>query len=309
MPGRLAEPASVVGVTRRETWRRALRRWLTISVGVVALSGCAAELKRVPADWENPGHRLVGERLSPLLQAAGREPETCEVFFLETEHLDAASLGNCTFAFTTGLAETRDATLITGVAAHEVAHEALRHSEKGEAVVTTIRIAQEAARASSGWGALVALAIIPFAMVALPAYARAHEAAADTKAVEILRAAHDPDPAGTMIYTLETLSARERLTGGGLLGSHPDTTRRLGALRALQEPRLEPPAQEQAAPPLAVALPKTSHTAQAIEIRRRPPDPRADWSERYKKMVAGAEMQANEAETRGAVGGDVQLPQ
>jgi len=119
MPGGVGEQAPAAGEARRKTRLEQCGtgvsgsisackfRWLAIAVSVVVLTGCAAQIRTVPPDWENPSHRLVGEELLPLLQAAGRDPDTCEVLFFETEHLNAASLGKCTFGFTTGLADTQ----------------------------------------------------------------------------------------------------------------------------------------------------------------------------------------------------------
>jgi Zn-dependent protease with chaperone function len=230
----------------------------------------------------------------PLLQAAGRDPQACGVIFFETEHLNAVSLGNCTFGFTTGLAATNDRVLITGVAAHEVAHEALRHAEKAEVAVTTVRVAQGAARAVPGWGALVALAIIPVAMVILPAYSRSLEAAADEKALEILQTEGDADPAGTMVHTFEVLLAREGPTGGEILDTHPHTTGRLEAMRG-REAR-EPQQQVAAILPREPAKLKLFRKIYVPELLP-PPDPRVAWSERYKRMMATAEAQAKEADT------------
>ncbi|MBI3767859.1 MAG: M48 family metalloprotease [Deltaproteobacteria bacterium] len=79
-------------------------------------------------------------------------------------------------------------------------------------------------------------------MVVLPAYSRSQEADADEKAIEILRAEGDADPAGTMAHTFEVLLTREGAKGGGLVDTHPNMTERLEAMRTLQarQPRTEP---------------------------------------------------------------------
>jgi Zn-dependent protease with chaperone function len=277
--------------------KRTLSRWLTISVSAAALAGCAVPIRTIPPDWGNPGQRLVGEELMPLLQAAGREPQACGVVFLETEHLNAVSLGNCTFGFTTGLAATNDRVLITGVAAHEVAHEALRHAEKAEVAATTVRVAEEIARDIGGWGAIASLGITLVSMVVMPAYSRSLEAAADAKALEILQAEGKADPAGTMVHTFEMLLAREGPIGGEILDTHPHTNARLKAMRA-REAR-EPQQQAAAIPPREPATPELFRKIYVPEVLP-PPDPRATWSERYKRIVATAEAQAKEPETREA---------
>ena len=95
---------------------------------------------------------------------------------------------------------------------------------------------------------------------------------------------------GTMIYTLQTLAAREGVTEDGILATHPAITRRVEELRALQEPCFEPLSQVAAAPPVT-RLPKTLSPQRLTRVII-PPDPRADWSERYKRMGASADSQA-----------------
>jgi hypothetical protein len=268
-----------------------------LCVGVLAFTGCAPELKRVAPDWENPGQRLVGEELTPLLQAAGRDPGTCEVFFLETPHLNAADFGNCTFGFTTGFADTQDAALIEGVVAHEVAHEVLSHPEKQELAAGTMQGIAKGLAQAPGWGPVAALGVLAVSMVILPSYARVHEADADAKALELLQAAGDPDPPGTMAHAFEVLLAREGAQGGGILDTHPHTTKRLATMRELQA--REPPIDRTrlAATPNATTAPASSTPPLGQAVSRKvyvlepstPPDPRADWSQRYKRMVAPAE--------------------
>ncbi len=263
---------------------------LLASLSVLAfISGCAIQNRRMPPDWENRGERLVGAQLAPLLQAAGRDPAACELVFLETEKLNAASEGQCRFAVTKGLAATEDRTLIEGIAAHEVAHEILGHADKRALAIGTVRVLGEALSQAPGWGPVAGVAVLAVGMVALPAYSRAQETEADSKALEILQARGSSDPAGTMAYAFETLLTREGATGGGLLSSHPAMTARLDALRPLRshEPCTGPAPEEPSGDPPLFAVPITTDRF-GFRPGARPPDPRADWSPRYKRMAASA---------------------
>jgi hypothetical protein len=222
-----------------------LPRRIIMCVAALVISGCAETTKTIRPNWQNPGHRLVAQQLVPLLRAGGRDQNVCKVFFIETENLNAVSLGECTFGFTTGLADTGDAKLIVGVAAHEVAHDVLGHADKRKAAIATEQLIRTGVSLIPGVGGLIASsAILVAGMLALPAYSRSQEAEADDKAVEILLAAGDADAAGTMIHAFRVLLARHGAKGGGLLDTHPGTEDRLEAMRKrqLQQPAIEAPA-------------------------------------------------------------------
>jgi hypothetical protein len=190
-----------------------------------------------------------------------------------------------------------------------VAHEVLSHPEKQELAAATAEGIEKGLFQAPGWGPVAALGVLAVSMVILPTYARVHEAEADAKALELLQAAGDPDPPGTMAHAFEVLLARVG-AGGGILDTHPHTTERLATMRELQA--REPPidrsrlaathnantAPASPSPPLGLAV---SHKPWTLEPGA-PPDPRADWSERYKRMVATAEAKADGNETTETTG-------
>jgi Zn-dependent protease with chaperone function len=156
---------------------------------IVALTGCTIQTKVVRPDWQNPDHLRVGSQVVSLLRSVDRDPRQCKVSFVETEKLNAVSLGNCTFGFTTGLISTGDERLIRGVAAHEVAHEVLGHAGKRKAAAASEQAIRTALSFIPSVRGLVATsAVLVAGMLALPAYSRSQEAEADEKAVEILQA-------------------------------------------------------------------------------------------------------------------------
>ena len=211
-------------------WRR-----FVLSLSILALAGCAsqtaAQTKVVKPDWQNPTHKKVAEQIVPLLKSAGRSPGNCQIFFIDSQKLNAMSLGECKFGFTTGLINTGDERLIRGVAAHEIGHEVLGHADKRKTAIAAEQMTRTALSFIPGVGGLIASsAVLVTGMLALPAYSRSQETDADNEAVEILSKANDPDPAGTMAYSFRFLLKSSGATGGGLLDSHPDTRERLEAM-------------------------------------------------------------------------------
>jgi Zn-dependent protease with chaperone function len=217
-------------------------RWFILYLSILALAGCAAqtaaETKVVKPDWQNPAHKKFSEQIGPLLRSAGRSPEKCQVFFIDSQELNAMSLGDCRFGFTTGLINTSDERLIRGVAAHEIGHEVLGHADKRKTAFAAEQITRTALSFIPGVGGLIASsAALVTGQLALPAYSRSQETDADNKAVEILSKANDPDPAGTMAYSFRYLLKAAGATGGGLLDSHPNTRERLDAMVKLENNR------------------------------------------------------------------------
>ena len=166
-----------------------------------------------------------------ICKSAGRSPGNCQIFFIDSQKLNAMSLGECRFGFTTGLINTGDERLIRGVAAHEIGHEVLGHADKRKMAIAAEQLTRTALSFIPGLGGLIASnAVLVTDMLALPAYSRSQETDADSKAVDILSKANDPDPAGTMAYSFRFLLKSSGATGGGLLDSHPNTRERLEAM-------------------------------------------------------------------------------
>jgi Zn-dependent protease with chaperone function len=213
-------------------------RQLILYLCILSLVGCAAQTTAqtnvVKPDWQNPAHKKVIEQIVPLLQSAGRSPGNCQVLFIDSQKLNAVSMGECKFGFTTGLINTGDERLIRGVAAHEISHEVLGHADKRKTAIAAEQLTSTALSFIPGVGGLIAShAVLLTGMLALPAYSRSQETDADNKAVEILSKAKDPDPAGTMAYSFRFLFKSSGATGGGLLDSHPNTKDRLEAMEKL----------------------------------------------------------------------------
>src|SRR5881397_2716441 len=110
-----------------------MRMWAALAgtvVAIVAASGCAsrqqAQLQEtirkaakapvVEADGDVPAV------FRDLAQSAGLDPRTVYVAFNKSDSLNAAAVGNHHFFVTRGVVATGDRCLLTGLAAHEIAH-------------------------------------------------------------------------------------------------------------------------------------------------------------------------------------------
>jgi predicted Zn-dependent protease len=118
---------------------------------------------------------------------------------------------------------------LRGVLAHEIAHEDLGHPARAQVVGAGVNI-----------GVALLEQLIPGSSSLTPIagtlitnnYTRPLEIQADRHAVTLLRrAGYSKD---TMTRTLEWLMQRNGDSGGGFLSSHPATSERIQALRALR---------------------------------------------------------------------------
>jgi predicted Zn-dependent protease len=152
-----------------------------------------------------------------------------QVSIVDDQELNAASAGNGQFYVTNGLMNQATDEQLRGVLAHEIAHQDLGHPMKAQVL-----------GAGLGLGAALLEKIFPGSSAVAPIagtiiagkYTRPMELAADRHAVILLRRAGYPKE--TMIDTLTWLMRRNGDSGGGLLASHPATSERIQALRAVR---------------------------------------------------------------------------
>lgn len=167
----------------------------------------------------------------PLLRASNHQIPASQirVSILDDTAINAASSGNGQYYVTTGLLNRATDGQLRGVLAHEIAHEDLGHPVKAQVVGT-------------GVGLGVALleqvfpgtsALTPIAGTAIAgSYTRPLELRADRHAVTLLRRAGYANE--TMTDTLAWLLRLNGEQGGGILSTHPATSERIQALRALK---------------------------------------------------------------------------
>jgi Zn-dependent protease with chaperone function len=177
------------------------------------------------------GHaeRLKGV-LVPLLQVMDHPIplKNVKVGVMDDPQINAASAGNGEFYVTTGLLEKSNDQQLTGVLAHEVAHDDLGHVAKAQRLGAGLNI-----------GVVLLDAIFPGSGNITPiagalvsrAYSRKEEYAADKHGAELLeRSGYSKQ---VMIDTLTWLiqtSGPDK--GGGFFATHPATEDRIQALKS-----------------------------------------------------------------------------
>jgi predicted Zn-dependent protease len=143
--------------------------------------------------------------------------------------INAASAGDGRFFVTSGLLNRANDEQLRGVLAHEIAHEDLGHPARaqivGVGVSLGVALLEELFPGSSS--------VTPLAGTLISnTYTRPLELEADRHAVILLeRAGYSKK---TMIDTLNWLVRSNGDTGGSILSSHPATSERIEALRALR---------------------------------------------------------------------------
>ena len=144
--------------------------------------------------------------------------------------INAASAGGGQFFVTTGLLQKANDEQLTGVLAHELAHDDLRHVAKAQTLAAGLNIGMIILdQIIPGSGALTPIA----GELVARSYSRNEEYAADAHGVEILtRAGLSPAiMANTLTWLMQTSGGGSK---GGFLATHPGTGERIEALRKLR---------------------------------------------------------------------------
>jgi predicted Zn-dependent protease len=172
------------------------------------------------------------ERLSrvmlPLLRSMNRplSLDQVSVGILEDNEINAANAGGGRFFVTKGLLTKANDSHLSGVLAHEIAHEDLNHVSRA-----TVR------QAGVGIGAVILEQVFPGSGAIAPIagelvlrkYSRDEEYAADAHGAELLQRAGQRRE--VMAETLAWLMEESGPTPGGFFSTHPGTTERIAALR------------------------------------------------------------------------------
>lgn len=173
----------------------------------------------------------VRQVMLPLLRVTNhRLPvDDIRVSILDNSEINAASAGDGQYYVTRALLSQANDEELRGVLAHEIAHEDLGHPARAQMV-----------GAGVGMGVALLEQFFPGSSALAPLagslitnnYTRPMELEADRHAVTLLeRAGYSKQ---TMIDTLSWLARQNGDSGGGFLASHPATSERIQALRALR---------------------------------------------------------------------------
>jgi len=169
--------------------------------------------------------------MMPLLRATNnpRHLNEIRVRVIDDSNINAANAGGGEFQVTTGLLQKASDGQLSGVLAHEIAHDDLGHVAKAKTVGSGLNFAVillEQLFPDSRAVTPIAGALI------VNGYSRSEELETDRHGVEILRRAGYSK--AVMIDTLTwLLRSSGGDGGGGFLSTHPSTAERIDALRKL----------------------------------------------------------------------------
>jgi Zn-dependent protease with chaperone function len=169
----------------------------------------------------------------PLLHAMNHplDPSQVKVGIMDDTHINAASAGHGEFYVTRGLLEKANDQQLSGVLAHELAHDDLGHVAKAQTLGTGLSIgAVLLDQIFPGAGAIAPIA----GRLVLNKYTQREEYQADAHGAEILQKAGMPGRdvmANTLTWLMQTEGGS---SGGGFFATHPATTDRIEAIRRLK---------------------------------------------------------------------------
>jgi predicted Zn-dependent protease len=171
----------------------------------------------------------------PLLKVMDHpvQPNQVKVGVMDDASINAANAGNNEFLITTGLLKQANDTQLQSVLAHEIAHQDLNHVQKTQTLGTGLNIGMVLLdQIIPGSGALTPIA----GELLLRKYTRSEEYAADKHGVQLLQRAGLPGKqmmADTLSWLMQSSGGS---SGGGFLSTHPGTTDRVTAVKALPGP-------------------------------------------------------------------------
>jgi Zn-dependent protease with chaperone function len=169
----------------------------------------------------------------PLLRAMDRpkSPKEVQIGVIDDPSINAANAGGGRFYVTTGLLEKANDRQLTGIMAHEIAHDDLGHVARLQVLGAGLNV-----------GVVLLEKLIPGSSAVTPiagsliarGYSRSEEYEADRHAVDILRrAGHSKEVlTDALTWVSRTSGGKD---GGGFLSTHPATKDRIEQLTQLRE--------------------------------------------------------------------------
>jgi len=186
----------------------------------------------MPVDTSDSRHRELFRALNETWSAANSDgSRALDVVLLRSSDINAASLGRGRFLLWTGLSDL-PAWSVDAVMAHEVAHDALRHSKKAAELQDLTDFVAEVFSLFSGSDERTDRVIRRWTRnLILPKYSRSQEYAADSVGALILAIRGYDAPRQVMAACLELIRQRYGDSGGGMFDYHPSVTERISRLR------------------------------------------------------------------------------
>lgn len=165
----------------------------------------------------------------PLLQVMDRpiSSRQAQVSVVDDPQINAGSAGSGQFIVTTGLLSRANDEQLESILAHEIAHDDLGHVAKAQAMGAGLDIATVLLdQLFPGSGQITPIV----GNLAIRAYGRNEEYAADIHGVTLLRRLH-PNGKQMMVNTMVWLQQTTGGSGGGFFATHPATADRIDRLR------------------------------------------------------------------------------
>src|SRR5438874_3728848 len=164
----------------------------------------------------------------PLMAAMDHplKPNQVKVGIMDDTNINAAIAGQGYFYVTRGLLEKANDAQLSGVLAHELAHDDLGHVAKAQRIGTGLSIgAVLLDQIFPGAGAIAPIA----GQLVMNKYTQREEYQADAHGAQILERAGSSKQ--VMVDTLNWLMQTEGTSGGGFFATHPATADRIQALQ------------------------------------------------------------------------------
>jgi Zn-dependent protease with chaperone function len=230
------------GATTMHAYANVVKTVTGLATVAALIGGCAVESSkptpapRADAPAQRPAQTKIdtaqGERIRrimvPLIAAMNKPLDLKQVKMgvMDDPSINAANAGNGEFFVTTGLLQKAHDAQLTGILAHEVAHEDLGHVAKAQALGAGLNIGMVILdQLIPGSGALTPIA----GTLVARAYSRNEEYAADKHGAELLERTGQSKQ--LMIDTLTWLMQTSGSDSGGFFATHPGTEDRIDALR------------------------------------------------------------------------------
>jgi len=206
-------------------------RRLILLATVLVLTGCASVPDHAyypsPSD---PATKAVAGSLYRAARAASDDPARYSFALIRTRDVSAYTADDATFYFSEGLT-MQPSHVLDALIAHEVAHELLGHSGRRRALSLGLSASFTVLGFMVPGASLVDFLVNP---LLVRAYTRDQEAAADLKAVEVLRDMGYNAPRRLLAEALRQAAAINGRPRAGWFATEPDIDDRLFALEPLE---------------------------------------------------------------------------